>query len=221
MATEITEIKNLVAPDVLPCPDPIVTREVTSAILDFCKKSNVLQREFEIALDVDDIDEDMQNAIDIDIEEYAPDLRMVLLLELMVDANAYIPFMRNIRSTITNYTYIQDEDYKYFWLPDNKTVRLFDMKSTDRNVWMKASFKPLRTITEIDDFLFEDWSEAYVAYAKWKILSMPNKDWTDQRTADFYRSEYRKYLSQAKQATIKGGSGQSERVNWKSFGEID
>ncbi|NIT57171.1 MAG: hypothetical protein GWN00_13340 [Aliifodinibius sp.] len=221
MAVEIVEVKRLVAPDVMPCPDPIIEREVISTILDFCKKSNVLQREFEVELDVDDIDDEMQNCIDINIEEFAGDLRLVSLLELMVDANAYIPYKRDIRTTITNYDYVKDEEYKYYWLPDNRNIRLFDMKVTDSLVWMKASFKPLRTLDEIDDFLFEDWSEGLVAGAKWKILSMPNKEWTDFKTASYYRSEYRRYLSQAKQAVVRGASGYSDRVNWKSFGEID
>jgi hypothetical protein len=221
MATEIIEIKKLVAPDVLLCPDPIINREVVSIILDFCKKSHILQREFEVELDTDDIDTELQNCIDINIEEYAEDLRIVSLLEIMVDANPYIPFRRNLLSTITNYDYIKDADYKYFWIPDNRNVRLFDMLETDNLVWMKASFKPLRTAEEIDDRLFEDWSEALVAGAKWKILAMPNKAWTDIKTSLFYRSEYRKYLSQAKQSVVRGSSGYSDRVNWKSFGEID
>ncbi len=221
MATEIVEIKKLVAPDVLPCPDPIVEREVISTILDFCKKSHVLQREFEVELDTDDIDTEMQDSIDVDIEEFAPDLRMVTLLELMVDSTAYIPYKRDIRTTVTNYTYVKDEDYKYFWTPDNTTIRLYDMDENDSVVWIKASFKPLRNADEIDDFLFEDWSEALVAGAKWKILTMRNKEWTDLNTGQFYRAEYRKYLSQAKQSVIRGGSGYSDTVNWKSFGEID
>ncbi len=221
MATEISEIKRLVAPDVLLCPDPIIDREVRSMILDFCVKSNILQREFEIELDTDDIDTEMQDAIDINIEEFSEDLRMVTLLEIMVDSNVYIPHKRNIMTTITNYDYVKDETYKYFWLPDNRNVRLFDMSVNDSVVWMKASFKPLRTVDEIDDFLFEDWSEALVAGAKWKILVMPGKEWSDAKMASFYNSEYRKYLARAKQAVIRGSSGYSDTVNWKSFGELD
>jgi hypothetical protein len=203
------------------CPDPIIEREVRSVILDFCKKSHIIQREFEVELDTDDIDEEMQNAIDINIEEFSENLRMVTLLELMVDTNIYIPYKRNILNTVTNYDYIQDDNYKYFWLPDNRNVRLFDMSETDSLVWMRASFKPLRTVDEIDDFLFEDWSEALVAGAKWKILAMPGKEWTDMKAGLFYRAEYRKYLAQAKSSVERGSSGYPDNINWRSFGEID
>lgn len=218
--TLITEFKNLVAPDVMPCPEPIVNREVMSTILDFCKKSNVLQREFELTVYSDDIDSDLQDSIDFDVSEYAGNLRPVAVLELMVDTTAYIPRKRDIRNTLTNFTYVKDDNYKYFWIPNNYTIRLFDMATGDSNVWMRISLKPLRTVTEVDDFLFEDWSEAIVAGAKWKILSMPGKDWTDQNTAQYYRSEWKKYLSQAKQETLKGGSAQAEGVEWQRFGEL-
>jgi hypothetical protein len=221
MATDISEFKNLVAVDVLPCPDPIVNREVVSVLLDFCKKSNILTHEFELDVNTNDIDSTMQNSIDFDISAYSTNLRPVTLLELMVGSTQYIPHQRDIRNTISNFSMVKDENYKYFWIVDEDTIRLFDMSTADSILWMRIAFKPLRTATTVDDALFEDWSEAIVAGAKWKILTMPGKDWSDPKTGDFYRREYRRYLSQAKQKTLKGGSGQSEKVNWQSFGDID
>jgi hypothetical protein len=225
--TNISEIKKLVKPDVLTCPDPIVNREVLTVILDFCKKTNVMQREFELSIDSNDIDTDVQNGVDFDISEHSYNLRPTVVMEILIDSVPYVPFKRNIRTTITAYDYIKgaagasvsaDDRFKYYWIPDNQTIRVYDMSSGDSNIYFKIAVKPLRDATTIDTNIFEDWSEALVAGAKWRILKMPGKEWSDSRAATEYRREYRKYLSEAKQHTISGGTSvHQETIKWKSF----
>jgi len=225
--TEIAELKYLVKPDVLSCPDPIVQREVITVILDFCKKTNILQREFELEVDDGDIDTDIQNCIDFDISEFCRDLRPVVLLEMMIDGEHYVPYKRNVRNTLTNWeqtstgagsVIANDNRFKFFWIPNNHTIRVFDMDSDMSTIYFKLSVKPLRDATTIDTDLFEDWSEAIVAGAKFRILKMPGKAWTDGPSAGDYRREYRKYLSQAKRASMSGGtSTHQETIKWKEF----
>jgi hypothetical protein len=216
----ISEFKNLVAPDVLPCPDPIVNRETLTCILDFCKKTNILQRDFQIDIEDDEIDEDMQNSLEFDISEFANDLRPVSLLELMVDANGYVPVARNIRNTGSHFQGRNDERVKYFWIPNNHSIRIFDMAASNSKVWMNISVKPLRNATVVDEELFEDWSEAIVSGAKSQLMAQPGKDWTDEAMSEYYRRVYRKYISQAKAYIERGRSGvYQETIKWKSFGE--
>jgi len=225
--TNITEIKNLVLPDVLSCPEPIVNREVLTVILDFCKKTNILQREFELSIDEGDIDTDIQNCIDFDISEHSRNLRPVVLLEMMIDGVLYVPFKRNIRNTLTNFEHItgaagtpvhSDTRFKYYWTPNNHTIRVYEMDANMSTIYFKMSVKPLRDATVIDTDLFEDWSEALVAGAKERILKQPGKVWTDLEASFIYKREYRKYTSQAKKAAISGGtSTHQELTKWKEF----
>jgi hypothetical protein len=226
--TNISEIKNLVKPDVLSCPDPIVNREVITVILDFCKKTNIMQREFELDIDTTDIDTDIQNCIDFDISEHSRNLRITTILEFMIDTVPYVPFKRNIRNTLTDFQYtnsgagssvLEDTRFKYFWIPNNHTLRLFDMDTSMSNLYVKMAVKPLRTATTIDTDIFEDWSEALVEGAKYRLMKMPGKAWSDRPAAEDSRREYRKYLSQAKQHAMSGGSSvHQEQIKWKSFG---
>ncbi|MHC4757103.1 MAG: hypothetical protein ACYTE8_00440 [Planctomycetota bacterium] len=225
--TNISEIKYLVKPDVLSCPDPIVNREVLSTILEFCKKTNILQREFQLDIDSNDIDTDIQNCIDFDISEHCRDLRPVACLSFLIDSTKFIPFKRNLRNTITSYDYVGgavdnshaiDDRFKYYWVPNNHTLRIFDMSSSDSKLYVKLSLKPLRTATTIDTDIFEDWSEALVAGAKWKLLKMPGEEWSDRASAQDYKRDWRKYLSQAKQEAMSGGTKVAdELIQWKSF----
>jgi hypothetical protein len=221
MATAlITEFKKLVAPDVLPCPDPMVNREVLSIMLEFCKKTNILQRDFELEVDSDEIDTDLQDSIDFDISEWSNDLRPVAVLEIQIDGTSFLPVSRNIRNTHTDFDGSNDARVRYFWIPNDHTIRVFDLNANLSRIWLNISVKPLRNATEVDDTLLEDWSEAIVAGAKWKLLSAPGKEWSDPVAGEFYRREYRKYLSQAKAQVLRGATGvYQETVQWKSFGE--
>lgn len=225
--TNISEIKQLVKPDVLSCPDPIVNREVLTVLLDFCRKTNILQREFELEIDSGDIDTDIQDCIDFDISEHSRDLRPVTILEMMIDGVKYVPYKRNVRNTLTDWDQTStgagslvynDRRFRYFWVPNNHTIRVFDMDDEMSTIYFKMSVKPLRDATTIDTDIFEDWSEALVAGAKYRILKMPGKVWTDGPAASDYQREYRKYLSQAKQAAMSGGtSAHQETIKWKEF----
>jgi hypothetical protein len=221
MSTNISEFKNLVAVDVLPCPDIIVNREVVSILLEFCRKTNILQRDFQMDVDSGDIDDERQNCIDFEVSEFAQGLRPVTVVEFMVDGQTFKPWKQNIRSTNDYFETVEDSRYKYFWIPDDNHIRVFDMSSNDSKMWMNVAFVYDRTATTVDDFIFDDWSEAIVCGAKYKILNMPGKEWTDKASAKDYRAMWRKYLSQAKQQALRGGSGQTQGVNWKSFGELD
>jgi len=222
MATNVSEFKNLVAVDVMPCPDPIMNREVVSAILEFCQKTSVLLIDFEIDIS-DETPATPQDSVDVDVSTYTSGVRPCSIHEIMVDSVRYTPRARNILTDVTYFTSQNSLDtWKFFHIVDEDTVRVFDMSSDDGVIWFNMAVKPLRTATSVDDVLFEDHSEAIVAGAKWKLLSMPGKEWTDLENALIYRQKFKKYMSAAKARVLKGGSGgYGESVEYKSFGEID
>jgi len=230
LATDISEIINLVRPDVLSVPQPIINREVVSIILEFCKKTSILQREFELEIDSGDLDDDRQDCIDFNISAWANAMRPTVVMDILIDSVRYVPHKRNILNTITAFNQIpgaagtsisSDERFKYYWVPNNQTIRIFDMTSSMSTLYLRIAVKPLRAATTIDTDLFEDWSEAFVAGAKYKLLSMPGKDWTDKKSAEDFKRDWRKYLSQAKQHVLSGGTDiHQENIKWKSFGEI-
>jgi hypothetical protein len=217
MATALSEFKKLIAPDVYPCPDPFVERELLSALIEFCRKTNIIVREFNLEIDSTDIDSDLQDSIDFDIAEFADDtIRPVQILDLMVDTTYLEPKLKNIQSTITNWETIKENNVQYFWWVNNTNLRLFDIDSDASNLYLKVSYAPVRTATTVEDEIFNEWSEAIVAGTKHKLMSMPGKEWTDAGAAQFYLSEWRKYLSQAKRYQAKEGSPYAQQIYWRS-----
>jgi hypothetical protein len=223
MSQAITTFKKYVAADVLPCPDPIVEREILSVIIDFCDKTHILTREFNVELDSDDIDEDYQNAIDIPLGEWLTTSRPVTVLEFNLDGTTYIPKYRELQNTIPDDVWesLHDDNTIYFSFPSTSTIRIYDRETTDENLYIRMSVKPTRAATTVDDCLLEDWVDTIAAGVKYKIMSMPGKEWTDPAGAAMYYVEYKRGVSRARMKVLKAFSGTPLEVTPRLFGQVD
>ena len=101
MATTFATFKKYIVPDVLPCPDPIVERELIGTIIEFCKLTHVITKDFDVTLDSDDIDSEYQDSIDVDLNEYFTNYRPVAVVRLNVDGVEYTPQYREILNDIS------------------------------------------------------------------------------------------------------------------------
>lgn len=217
--TLTSEFKKLIAPDVMPCPDPIVNRELMSTLIDFCKETNVITKWFGHEVDSDYIEtEDVVDYYDINLTGLVHSMRASSLNECWIDGVEWPKLQeRDLTFDVPDWEAIKDNHTRYFHFPNNLILRLYDMDSSMSNLYLAVSFQPLRTATYIPDLLFEDWSDAIVAGAKWKILMMPGKEWTDSRAAEMNRIMYRRYKSQAAAQFLRGHSGKTQGINWQSF----
>jgi len=220
MTTALAEFVKLVAPDVIPCPSPIVEREVTGAIIEFCEKSDILTKEFNVELNSDDIDTDTQDSIDIVVGEYLGDTyRPVSIIGIMIDSVPYIPESREIMNTIEYWDTVKEQSVKYFHFVDNYLLRLYDMSTSDSYAYIKMTVKPLRTSTTFADVLYEDYAETIAAGAKYRILSNANKEWSNSKMMEINYRKWRRGLSRAKMRRNKNFTHVSQHANWRSFGE--
>ena len=220
MATALSEFVKLVAPDVIPCPTPIVEREVTGAIIEFCEKSDILTKEFNVTLNSDDIDSDTQDSIDIVVGEYLGDTyRPVSIIGIMIDTTPYIPEAREILNTIEYWDIVKEQDTKYFHFVDNYLLRLYDMSTSDSYAYIKMTCKPLRTAETFDEVLYEDYSDVIAAGAKYRILSSADKEWSNTEMMRINYRKWRRGLSRAKMRRNKNFTHVSQHANWRSFGE--
>ena len=220
MTTALSEFTKLVAPDVIPTPNIVVNRETVGAIIEFCDKSDILTKEFNVTLDSDDIDSDTQNSIDVVIGEYLGDVyRPASIIKLMVDSTPFTPESREIINTITNWASVKEDGVKYFHFIDNYRLRLYDMSTSDTDLYIKLTVKPLRTALTFDDVLFEDYSETIACGAKYRILSNADETLSNPRMMDIMYRKWRRGLSRAKMRRKKNFTHVSAHANWRSFGE--
>jgi len=223
MSTSFATFKKYITPDVMPCPDVIIERELIGTIIDFCKLTHVITKDFNVELDEDDIDADIQDSVDIDMSEYFTDYRPVSVIRMNIDGVDYIPRYKEVLNTIDAWdSSVSSGSSKYFFFVNNSTVRLYDMSAGDSNLYMRIAIKPIRDISEVEDeFLYEDHVETIAAGVRQRILGMPGKAWSDLNASRRAFIEWRRGISKARSNFDKGYTNNSQTVYPKSFGDID
>lgn len=203
MATAISEFEKYVSIDVIDCPDILVTYTVQRSIAEFCDKSGIFTQDLEITIDPVDIDSSINDFYDIDLTAVTS-LRPIGVIEINIDGTDYTPAHLNLLSNLTNFSTLKDSGTKYFSFPDAATLRLYDISSSDEIVFLKVIFAPYITATTFDDLLFQDWGDAIIAGAKYRLLSMPGKIWTNEKAALHNQHLFRSGITQAAARVAKG-----------------
>ena len=223
MATTFATFKKYIVPDVMPCPDPIVERELIGTIIEFCKLTHVVTKDFNVELDSDDIDSDYQDSIDIDLNEYFTNYRPVSVIRMNIDGVDYVPKYKEVINTIDAWdSSIHSEFVKFFYFMSNSTIRVYDIASGDSNLYLRIALKPERDITEVEDEnLYEDHLETIIAGVKSRILRMPGKTWHNKAGAYDAYVTWRRGVSKARANFDKGYTNTPQVVNPRSFGGLD
>jgi hypothetical protein len=221
--TLITAFKEHVAPDLLPCPGPLIEREIRNVLIDFCDKTHVLTKEFNVVIDTDQINEDDHNSLEIDLTEYFSDVSPGIVIGFHRDGNKYRPERREIVSDVPNDVWqnLYQEGAIYFTFPSNKLLKIYDVQTTWTNLYVVMSVKPTRTSTSVDALIMEHHLDAIVAGVKHKILSMPGKEWSNKFSARENFIMYRRERSAAKGRVMRRYSGWPMEVSPRSFHRTD
>lgn len=223
MATTFATFKKYITPDVLPCPDPIVERELIGTIIEFCKLTHVITKDFNVELDSDDIDSEYQDSIDIDLNEYFTNYRPVSVIRINIDGTDYIPKYKEVINTIDAWeSSINNDSVKYFYFMTNSTLRIYDMSTSDSDLYLRIALKPERDITEVEDEnLYEDHLETIAAGVRARILKMPGKPWYNRLASHQAYIDWRRGVSKARANFDKGYTNTPQTVYARSFGDID
>jgi hypothetical protein len=221
--TEISEYKQHVAPDLLPCPGPLVEREIRNVLIDFCDKTHVLTKEFNVVIDSDQIVEDDHNSLDIELTDYFSDAAPGIIIGFVRDGLKYRPERKELVNDVPDSMWVPMERIGaiYFTFPTNKVLRIFDVDSTWTNLYVIMSIKPTRTSTTVDPLIYEHHLDTIVAGVKYKVLSMPGKEWSENRASREAFTQYRRGLSSCKARVMRRYSGWPMEVSPRSFNRID
>ncbi len=216
MTTAITEISKRVQPDVIGCPKQVVDAAVVDVIIRFHEDTHVMERAFEhdvLAADIVTADND---SVNVNMETYfavAPatmTIRPVILTEFKIDGgfrNVQYVDLANVMDDISEIVINGAIPYTY---PDRTHIKFYNLDAVVQRFYIKQVYVPLTSITTIDDDIYDDHHETIEAWAKWKLMSMPKKDWTDGPTAIYNLGLYNDGMARGKikkdQGFVKGNT---------------
>ncbi|MHC4417203.1 MAG: hypothetical protein ACYSU6_01310 [Planctomycetota bacterium] len=219
MATNITEFSYRVAPEVQGCPLALINLKVVDAIIQFCKDTYVLKYAFEYAILSTDVDTSDNDAVTLDLSTIsgAPytNKRPHDIIEFRIDTAPFKVQHAEMSTDITNLDNIRYSSQRFFNFPSSTTIKIFPLEAQDQTLYLEIAFKPVKGITTIDDFMFEDHNEPIEALAKYDLLDQKNKPWSNHKQALEEWDKYAEKMGRAKIDVVQGRTQKSTMIQSK------
>jgi len=201
MATNITVLSSRVQPDVIGCPRPVVNNAVIDAIIKFCEETHIIEQGFEHDVVSGDITAADNDSVNVLLTTYvSATLRPVVMTEFRIDGAIWETEYIELLNDLDDLSEIEVPRAKLFNYPDRTHVKFYGIDVKDQRFYIKQVYAPLTTITTIDDWIYDRYHKAIEAKAKWELMSMPGKDWSNAGLAEYNLSLYRDGIAEAKAA---------------------
>lgn len=187
-----------VLPDVPGAPQALALNAIRNAAIEFCLKSKVWV-----------VDHDPLSAIaGQSVYEFEPPTGAVVsgVVSAWFDGRRMAPTTQaELSDEFANWRTMNGTPTRY--LQENAgEIILFPIPASALAgaLTMKVSLKPSRASTTIDSWLFESYLEAIAHGAKWKLMIMPKKPWSDGATALYHKEMFDAAVDGARLAAFKG-----------------
>jgi hypothetical protein len=210
---KLSDFYAYVLPDVPGCPEITADVSIRSALIEFCEKSLVVQR------DHDPVSV-LKGIADYDLEPPTGQL-VVKLLKVWYRSQELKPVAPDnidkaeVYNTLFANADLSQADPRQYLQKDEKTVSLFPIpKDTVANaLTMRVALKPTRTAETLEDVLFQDYAEVIAYGAKYRLLGMANKPWTNGPGAANSFSLFNAGVNVARQRASRGNTRAQVRIH--------
>ena len=213
----LIDFRPYVYPEIPGVDIPTLDRNIKLTLIEFCEETWVLQKGVNFTIDVEDIDSEMSDSIIINLKGHFKYHRPFAIKQLRVDGTSWDLKYTEMINNSTYINSIRETGCKVFEIFDLYSIRIAPFESANE-IYIQVVFKPLMDMTYVDDRLYYDWVEAIAAGAKWRLLNIPGKPWTNHQVAAGWGKVYRAYKSKARRKNIKQHSGMSQSVYPREFG---
>jgi hypothetical protein len=209
MASFSSLVKEIL-PYVPMCPDSLVEQHLRAATIEFCERSKAY------ILDMDPFNT-ISGVYEYDFDiPVGTEVHQVLLMTH--DGNDMDPI--SPRSLELNYPDWRDKTGQpHVYLQKTPTTFwIVPVPSGSKQVIASVALKPTRTSNNIDTTISNQYRDAIIYGALYRLLRIPNKEWTDIGASQEYSFQF---SIEAKQAELKargGDLGVKRTVKYKGIG---
>lgn len=201
-------------PEILPmvpgCPDTLIENNIRSAVIELCEKSGIYQAELDPVTTVNGI-------FEYDLE--APNQTAVHKIMWVVHEGRDLePISTNLleqrkpkwrdRDYFATPEYYIKQSQSIFWL-----VPVPNETKASSTV-LRVQLKPTHTSTACEDDVMNDYRDAIVAGALFRLLRLPSKDWTDYSGAQVYGSLFNEHINSAERRARHADEGVARKVKY-------
>lgn len=203
-------------PDILPmvsgCPDTLVKNSVRSAVIELCERASIYQAELDPVTTVGGIYEyDLEPPSGTSVQKILWVTHLGKDVEPITSALLEQRMPKWRESTGVPKYYIQ-QGSALFWMAPVPT------STTVSSTIVRAVLKPTHTSTACDDDVMNDYRDSIINGALFRILRIPNKDWTDLRGAQVYANLFAESVVSAERRARGADTGVARKVNYGGAG---
>jgi len=201
-----------VLPYVSMCPDSLVETNIRSATIEFCERSKAY------TLDLDPITT-VAGVYEYDFDQ-PTGTEIHQILWMTFDGNDMDPI--SPRSLELNYPDWRNRTARpHVYLqktPSNFCVIPVPQTTQTNGLLVSVALKPTRTTSSIDTTFSNTYRDGIIYGALYRLLRMPNKEWTDVPAAREYLLQFNQEIQQAELRARGGDLGVNRTVKYKGIG---
>lgn len=192
------------------CPDSLVEQQLRSATIEFCERSKayVLDMDpFNTVAGVYEYDFDVPTGTEVH-----------QILYMTYDGKDMDPI--SPRSLELNYPDWRDRTgTPHVYLQKNPTTFwVVPVPSGTDQVIASVALKPTRTSNNIDTTISNQYRDAIIYGTLYRLLRMPNREWSDVGAAQEYLYQFNLEINQAELRARGGDLGVKRTVKYKGLG---
>jgi hypothetical protein len=203
----LTDLIPLVRERVHNCPDPVIEQALRWAARDFSRETHIwtVNANFTLNAGASSLSYSFTSPGDTDIVAW----RMLLLDDGAIPITILDrPEWPRVRS---------DSTPKYAYFEDVNTVTFDAEPAENISIRYEIAIMNARDSNIVDDTYMSSWGDALAAGARYKLLTQPDRYWSDLNAAQMDMSEYRQAIMNAKQHIHKGFGTTPKRVLQNRF----
>ena len=199
-----------VLPYVPLCPDSLVEQNIRSAAIEFCERSKayILDMDpFNTTAGVYEYDFDVPTGTEVH-----------QVLYMTEDGNDMDPI--SPRSLELNYPDWRDRtgNPHVYLQKTSTTFWVVPVPSGSKQIIASVALKPTRTSNNLDTNITNQYRDAIIYGALYRLLRIPNREWTDVGAAREYLAQFNTEITQAELRARGGDLGVKRTVKYKGIG---
>jgi hypothetical protein len=201
-----------ILPDVPGCPSDMAIRALRSTIIEFCEKSFIYQQTLDPITAIENItDYDLDPPSGYRVQKIMKMWYLGREMEALAPDDIGLP--DSYRTNITGYNASKGPPAGYTQKDvDSFTILPIPDQRYTNAITMRVALVPLRSVTEVEDFLFELWSEVIGFGTKARLMLNPGKPYSNAEAATYNQVRFAAGLNDARQRAARGNVRSDLRV---------
>ena len=199
-----------VLPHVLGCPEPTAEQAVLDAAIDFCERTLVVQHDLApVSLVRGRADYALTPPVSTEVAQ---------VMSAWINGNRLHPVARKHYGQKSSYEGIP-ASFVSLVRAETAGLQLLPTPNEDLAdaLVVRVALRPTRSAVELPDVLLNEWADAVVAGALYRLHDVPAQPYTNEAKALSYMQRFYLHCTRAKAEANRGRVVSSMSVNMRSF----